>query len=45
MTDLLIGLTVSSRHRAGRAALCFHHRATFFRAALTHRTGGPCADF
>jgi hypothetical protein len=25
--------TVSSRHRAGRAALCFHHRATFFRAA------------
>src|SRR5216683_6272219 len=25
----------ASRHRAGRAALCFHHRATFFRAALT----------
>jgi hypothetical protein len=29
----------------GVLRFAFHHRATFFRAALTPRTGGPCADF
>jgi hypothetical protein len=30
---------------ARRAALCFHHRATFFRAALSPETGGPARRF
>src|SRR6266851_5128550 len=38
-------LSPASAPAAGRAVLCFHHRATLFHAALTPRTGGPCADF
>src|SRR5229473_3135806 len=44
-TNLLVRLRPLPVHRAGRAALSFHSRANFFRAALTPRTGGPCADF
>jgi hypothetical protein len=41
--DLFL-LSPASAPAAGRAALHFHHRATCFRAGLSNRTGGPCAD-